>query len=191
MIMIGAVVAAVVAVLAIVWHFATAPEVQDPFRQLAQLNVAPAEPRGTPPPPPPTAPPPGESERQPQGEPPAAAPSAVMPPSGMQPQPPTQPEGIKQDLARTVVEPLIPRRLEPEYFVFMPLPFDAPLAEFPLVLVWQKNREWYRIRDFDLDGRLSPTELDMLGRTRDGFFGDLRPPGGGELPSPEESPSGL
>ncbi|MEI6789015.1 MAG: hypothetical protein WCL49_11120, partial [bacterium] len=35
-------------------------------------------------------------------------------------------------------------RLAPDMFVYSTLPFDAPMAEFPLVLVGQKSLEWYK-----------------------------------------------
>ncbi|MEI6564969.1 MAG: hypothetical protein WCO42_11760 [bacterium] len=36
-------------------------------------------------------------------------------------------------------------RLAPDMFAFSSLPYDAPMAEFPLVLVGQKNVEWPKI----------------------------------------------
>jgi hypothetical protein len=35
-------------------------------------------------------------------------------------------------------------RLAPDMFAYATLPYDAPLAEFPLVLVGQKYLEWYK-----------------------------------------------
>jgi hypothetical protein len=92
---------------------------------------------------------------------------------------------------------LPPAKLAPDMFSFDVLPFDAPLAEFPIVLVWQKHREWYVTRDTDLEGRLA-TPL----ATPSALSGRPRPPpvppppgGGGGGPSPipptPESPSGL
>ena len=41
---------------------------------------------------------------------------------------------------------LPPSKLSVDMFAFSSLPFDAPVAEFPLVLVWQKNHgEWRRL----------------------------------------------
>lgn len=94
---------------------------------------------------------------------------------------------------------LPPPRLAPDMFVFSSLPFNAPVAEFPLVLVGQKNLEWYR------------PPVGMTGGGMDGGGGDNSPsiyrnppvkppkpppgprppPGPPPKPPPEVSNSGL
>lgn len=87
----------------------------------ATARVAPTEP--LPPLPPVPTPAPKETK-----EPPKIAPTQTAPQKSAGPKP-TAP--------RT-------HSLAPPDFVYRPLPYDAPLAEFPIVLVWQKRREWYR-----------------------------------------------
>lgn len=43
-------------------------------------------------------------------------------------------------------------RVAPDMFPFQSIPFDAPLAEFPLVLVGQKNLELYKVPRTPGDG---------------------------------------
>ncbi|MEI6148292.1 MAG: hypothetical protein WCS01_04290 [bacterium] len=93
-------------------------------------------------------------------------------------------------------------RLKPEEFAFDAIPYAAPLAEFPLVLVDQRSREWYLTRDMEMDSRLSPAEADILDRMQTDIHGGggkpprgppkppPGPPGPPEVP-PEESYSGL
>jgi hypothetical protein len=95
-------------------------------------------------------------------------------------------------------------RLRPEEFAFDALPYDAPVAEFPLVLVDQNFRDPYMVRDMEMDSRLSPSDADILARLQADIHGAPRPPtvtplpppgpggpGGPEVPPPEESNSGL
>jgi hypothetical protein len=91
-------------------------------------------------------------------------------------------------------------RLRSEEFAFDALPYDAPTAEFPLVLVEQYIREPYRTRDMELDSRLSASEADILSRMNADIHGTPRPPpttptppgpSGPPEPPPEESKSGL
>ncbi len=180
-IVIIAAVLALIACGAIIGHFIARAPTGDPYRRIADLQSIP---RLAPMPLPvaPDMPSPAVTPT-PTPEPAPPVPTVVPPP----PPPPPKTEPAP----KVIVVP--PRRLLQELFVYMPLPFDAPLAEFPLVLVWQKNRDVYRIRDFDMDKRLSPTEWDMLSRTRTTLFGDNPPTNPPPRPpvSPEESPSGL
>lgn len=181
---------AIVACLIIVGHFATRPTESDPFAQLTDLNV----PALTPPSPPsPVEPKPEATPAQvppPPPEPKAETPAPTLAPPTLKAS--TQTEGPKQAQTAPIIAPMPPRRLAPGVFVYEPIPHDAPVAEFPLVLVWQKDREWYRIRDFDLNGELSPSEWDTLGRLKAGFFGAGRTTNRPSVvPPTEESPSGL
>lgn len=84
--------------------------------------------------------------------PPATPPPAPAPKETKEP-PKLAPPRPEIDKAATKgPTPAFPHTLAPPDFVYKPIPHDAPLAEFPIMLVWQKRREWYR------------------------------PPGGGELP---------
>lgn len=55
-------------------------------------------------------------------------------------------------------------KLDPEMFVFNTLPYDAPLAQFPLVLVWQKNLEWYKTVGGRTAGSIAPPSGNIYGR---------------------------
>lgn len=74
-------------------------------------------------------------------------------------------------------------------FAFQALPHDAPLAEFPHVLAWQKRRDWYKTRDLDMGGNGPPTPPP------DGLRGVPKPPPVPPtppvIPPTPESPSGL
>lgn len=53
----------------------------------------------------------------------------------------------KEDAANKREKDYIPPpRLAPDMFAFESVPFDAPIAKFPLVLVGQKDLEWYPSR---------------------------------------------
>ena len=131
--------------------------------------------------------PPAPSAPQPE----TPTPPVVTPPPA--PPPPPAPVVKTEKKEPDVIAALIPPpRVTPEMFVFTPLPFDAVLAEFPLVLVGQKQREWYVTRDMELDRELSSADMDILARMRSDLFGisSNRPPPPPPPPNPE-SPSGL
>ena len=97
---------------------------------------------------------------------------------------------------------LPPAKLAPSMFVFSTLPFDAPIAEFPLVLVWQKNLEWTKTRTGDRGGAGAPSPLSpgvIYGKTPPPPVtpppinppGPPEPPGPPPAPPPEVSYSGL
>ena len=82
---------------------------------------------------------------------------------------------------------LPPAKLAPDMFVFSTLPFDAPVAEFPIVLVWQKNLEWTRTRTGDRSGG-GPSGLaggTIYGKTPPPPVTPPTPPG---PPGPPEPP---
>lgn len=93
---------------------------------------------------------------------------------------------------------LPPARLAPDMFTFSSLPNNAPVAEFPLVLVGQKNLEWYRTRSGNEGGGAAGLE----GAPQASIYGHppktppSTPPGppgppGPPEPPPEVSTSGL
>lgn len=63
---------------------------------------------------------------------------------------------LSDDSAKRV---LPPARLASDDFPYQNLPFDAPVAEFPLVLVWQKQLELDQIRE--MSGSSADPMLDM------------------------------
>jgi hypothetical protein len=90
-----------------------------------------------------------------------------------------------------------PDQLLPEMFAFDSLPFDAPVAVFPIVLVDQKVRSTEFVRDMEIDPDMSPDEASIIEKMRVDMSGPIpRPgttPGTGPTPgSPgEESASRL
>lgn len=129
------------------------------------------------------------------GAPKATGPLSQIPPSGP-PQPqatPSLPPAPKIESQAELDKQLresIRFRLKPEEFVFDSLPHDAPLAEFPLVLVDQRLREWYLTHDV-----MSPNGVEPSERHGPPPKPPPRPPPGpppGPPPEPpEESTSGL
>ena len=99
---------------------------------------------------------------------------------------------------------LPPPRLAPDMFTFSSLPNNAPVAEFPLVLVGQKSLEWYRTRSGnDGGGAIGAPGAELAsihGRPPGPPPGPPTPPGPPPEPPeppkpppppPEVSPSGL
>jgi len=96
---------------------------------------------------------------------------------------------------------LPPSKLSVDMFAFSSLPFDAPVAEFPLVLVWQKNLEWAKTMTGDRVGawKVGPGSLtpgSIYGKAPPGTPpsrppGPPGPPGPPPRPPPEVSTSGL
>lgn len=181
----AAVLLAAVACLAIVLHYAfTEPPVIPDLTELSHLHPAVPTASGTPPP-------------QPGSGDPSAATRPQTPPT-LSP----APKAPSADFSTKVDDSLkmaLRFRLKPEEFAFDAIPYDAPLAEFPLVLVDQRSREWYLTRDMEMDSRLSPAEADILDRMQTDIHGGggkppsgppKPPPGRPEVP-PEESYSGL
>ncbi len=98
---------------------------------------------------------------------------------------------------------LPPPRLAPDMFTFFSLPSDAPFAEFPLVLVGQKNLEWVRTRS----GTDGGGAMGVDGSQPSSIYGNPHPkppptppgppgppgppPGPPPNPPPEVSTSGL
>jgi hypothetical protein len=76
----------------------------------------------------------------------------------------------------------------PDVFAFQALPFDSPLAEFPLELSDEHLPETPPIRDMLLDSRLTPTELDILDRMRADIVG-APPPVPAPPPTVPEAPT--
>ncbi len=82
-------------------------------------------------------------------------------------------------------------RLAPDMFSYSALPFDAPLAEFPLVLVGQKNLEWYKAPREVIGGSpggIGTAPLSIYGRPPSPPPKPTPPPGGGGPPGPPEKP---
>lgn len=73
-------------------------------------------------------------------------------------------------------------KLAPEMFAFNTLPYDAPLAQFPLVLVWQKNLEWYKTVGGRIAGSIAPPSGNIYGRP------PSSPPTPPEPPEPPPKP---
>lgn len=123
----------------------------------------------------------GPAEKSPEPQKAAGTPSAAPPPVEFTAGKadaigPKADFSIKTDVVLTV---LPPARLAPEMFAYSSLPFDAPLAEFPLVLVGQKYLEWYK------------TPRDPLGASAGGIGSSPiygRPPPPGTPPTPPGPP---
>lgn len=96
---------------------------------------------------------------------------------------------------------LPPNRIAPDMFSFATLPYDAPVAEFPLVLVGQRNLEWYitpKEPELGGIGGVYDSRSSIAGRppgpppgTPPSGGGPGGPPGGPSKPPPEVSNSGL
>jgi len=93
-----------------------------------------------------------------------------------------------------------PSKLASYMFAFSSLPFDAPVAEFPLVLVWQKNLDWAKGTTGERGGSV-PSSLPsgtIYGKAKPGSPPGQppgppgpTPPGPTPRPPPEVSTSGL
>lgn len=186
-VVVAAIVLAVLACVGIVAYFATRPPSEDPLAALMRLRSEARSLAPSPVPPAPVVPPVASapSVNPPTLEAPIGPPPAVPPPPA-----PKVAEIPKESPPLPIRVVLPPRRLQPEEFVFSPIPFDAPLAEFPLLLVWEKTREGYNIHELD---------RQALDRMKANFFRVPGAPGGGgggggggeDIPPTEESPSGL
>jgi len=97
---------------------------------------------------------------------------------------------------------LPPARLAPDMFSFSSLPNNAPMAEFPITLVGQKNLEWYKTRTGPEGGVDAGIQSSVYGRPPGLPPGPLPGPPGppeppippvppGPKPPPEVSTSGL
>jgi hypothetical protein len=176
-----AVIVAVVACGGIIAHFMTRPQPADPFAALTQFQEVPSQ---TSPSAPATEPAvPAQVTVPPAPEAPPAPKAGVVPPPPPPPAPVVESPKRPAPLPVRVVMP--PRRLQPEGFVFTPIPHDAPIAEFPLLLVWQRDSDMYLMREFN---RFTPPQSALVGRFGSGFFKTNPPP---TIPPTEESPSGL
>lgn len=75
------------------------------------------------------------------------------------------------DAAGTIVA--LPDRLVPDMFAFDSLPFDAPVAEFPLVLVDQRVRTVDFVRDMELDPSMRQSEQQIIDQMRSDITGPV------------------
>ncbi len=89
-------------------------------------------------------------------------------------------------------------RIAPNMFAFSSLRNNAPVAQFPLELVGQKNLEWYRTRGANEGGTINDGQLSIHRRPPPGRPpppgpppGPPGPPGPPPGPPPEVSTSGL
>jgi hypothetical protein len=190
--MLGAFLLVAVACGGIILHFTLAETV--PMPDLANLQslaaVTPSSLRPVTP-----APPASAARPSPLGQ------STPAQPSTLPALQPTATKAPNADFSEKMTDGLntVPEMLlRPEEFAFDALPYDAPVAEFPLVLVDQYFRDPYMARDMEMDSRLSPSEADIITRMQADISGTPRPPPvtpppppGPGGPPPEESNSGL
>ncbi len=195
---------------AIVAYFMTRTPERDPYATLANIPLAsPSHGPQAPTPPAPLHTTPDESAAHIASA--TAVPPGVPNPTPLisaqaAPQTPTNiPPAVQFKAGPEDNDAIIAARFAEPDFAYARLPSDAPTAEFPLLLVSQRDRDLNKIQDLTMDGSLSPSELDMIDHARAGFFGtptSSRPaaapgrpggPGGPTppIPTPVESPSGL
>lgn len=80
-----------------------------------------------------------------------------------------------------------PARVASDDFPFQELPYDAPVAEFPIVLVWQKQLELEPI--LEMDRSATPSEKDALLNMRQNIYRvPGPPPPGPPPPGPKPKP---